>query len=206
MLRERSGVGFDGPGGLSYSQIWILGFPSDAEQPTLALCPCSQCGTCLENPVLTTVPSLPRETGIPLAASSARGSWKNRGGLFWNSWMKINEKILDTKNVYRWQNKTKPCVGEALGPVAGGPWPQQRWLLVFYHFNPVKSRKIHGILRAKLCLAWSCGAGWGLGSPGGDTEVAAVSPSTFPVSFLGREQPWAAWAEPSSASGKKFLI
>lgn len=144
------------------------------------------CGTSLDNPILSSVPSLHRETGIPLAASSARGSWKSRGGLFWNSWMKINEKILDTKNVYRWQNKTKPCVGKALGPVAGGPWPQQRWLLVFYHFSPVKSRKIHGILRAKLCLAWSCGAGWGLGSPGGDTEVAAVSPSTFPVSFPGQ--------------------
>lgn len=116
--------------------------------------------------------------------------------------MKISEKILDTKNVYRWQNKTKPCVGEALGLLARGPWPQQWWLLVFYHFDPVKSRKIHGILRAKLCLAWSCG----VGSPGGDTEVAAVSPSTFPVSFPGREQPWAAWAEPSSASGRKFLI
>lgn len=94
--------------------------------------------------------------------------------------MKISEKILDTKNVYRWQNKTEPRVGEALGLVARGPWPQQPWLLVFYHFNPVKSRKIHGILRAELCLAWSCGAGW---DPPEGTEVAAVSPSTFPLSF-----------------------
>lgn len=157
--------------------------------------------------MLTTVPPLHRETGIPLAASSARGSWKNRGGLFWNSWMKINEKILDTKNVYRWQNKTKPCVGEALGPVASGPWPQQLWLLVFYHFNPVKSRKIHGILRAKLCLAWSCGAGWGLGSPGGDTHRWQQCPQALsPCPSQGREQPWAAWAEPSSASGKKKII